>query len=511
MMRSTMASKKRASPKARTSRNSALRETSGDMLSLGAAPPTFTLKFETQSQIEKPLVTATSTPLAQIVLRCRLLAKESDFLSRFLPLKRDVYNYGFSLSPATVKGKKATTDDQEKLTEWLESDAGVKFDKITDQTTGEVFEPELLSTNKELLAKFAEDSWDEWNLLDNCTATWLEEQGFASITPIEKTEFVDTVGVPVLRFTHGLSQQDILKLPQEQQERFKTKSTILLNTQFKEHFKVLKRARVGDGYGLPRLYQIFRLLGEVESKQIGMSAMAFFMRNVTRLHRLGHEIKNGDRAGKPTHFWKQDRAKEVMKVWKDAVGAYDRTVNFDHFVEFPWPDLKVFDELAFKGSNMRLIDWGGPIMMMLVAKGVMPYLTPLLRAMATADREKMGSFLAMVFNKAFSPPVPIKVTWSNTIFNESRLAAELLKFGAQQGWISATTGKEEAGFDALLEEDRKVQEADDADADKKFKPMWDSSHGIAPALGETIAPPAAAKGAKPGSRAGNPPGTQHTS
>lgn len=505
-----MASKKRVVSKGRTS---ALRQTGDrDLTTMGIAPPTNTLKFEVQQQFEKPPVTATSMPLNTIVLRCRLLAKESDFLARYLPLKRAVYNYGFALTPAPVKGKKPTTEDEEKLQTWLDEEATFTLEKVKDTQTNEEIEPEILATNEEMVNKFAEDSWDEWNLLDNCTAMWLEDQGFANIIPVEKCEYTDTLGVPLLRFTHGLPSEDIAKLPTDQQERFRNNSSVMLNVKFKEHFKVLKRARLGDGYGLPRLYPIFRLMGEVESKQVGMNAMAFMMRNVTRYHRLGHEIKNGDRAGKPTHFWKKEVHDSTMKAWKDSVGILERTGNFDHFIEFPWPDLKVFDELAFKGSDKRLMDWGGPIMMMLAAKGVMPYLTPLLRAMATDDRDKMGTFLAMVINKAFSPPVPVKVKWSNTIFNESRLAAELLKFASQQGWISATTGKEEAGFDSALEEDRKVQEVDDADAEKKFKPLWDASHGIAPALGESLQPVApGGKGAKPGSKSGNKPGTQHAS
>jgi hypothetical protein len=504
-----MASKKRVVSKGRTS---ALRQTGDrELLSLSVNPPSNKLSYDLQQQLEKPLVTATSTPLNTIVLKCRLWAKESDFLSRYLLTKRSIYNFGFNIVPASLDGKKPKTEDKEKLLAWQEEEAAFKFDPIEDPQTKEPIEPEVLATNDELVRKFADDSWDEWNLLDNCTAMWLEDQGFANIIPVERCDYSDTLGVPLLRFTHGLSTLDIAKLPKDQQDRFRTHTSVMLNTKFKEHFKVLKRARLGDGYGLPRLYQIFRLLGEVESKQIGMNAMAFMMRTVVRLHRLGHEIKNGDRAGKPTHFWKQEVHDATIKAWKDAVGVQERTVNFDHFVEYPWPDLKLFDELAFKGSDKRLMEWGGPIMLMLAAKGVMPYLSPMLRAQAADDRDKMGAFLAMVINKAFLPPVPVEVTWSNTVFNESRLAAELLKFGSQQGFLSATTAKEEAGFDPVAEEDLKVQEADDPDADKKFKPMWDSSHGIAPALGETITPPGGAKGANPGSRSGNRPGTQHAS
>jgi hypothetical protein len=503
MMRSIMASKRRSLAVARREQR--------EQIALHAVAPVQTLKYETYSVIEKPLITATSHPLSTIVLRCRLLAKDSDFLNRFIPLKRAVYNYGFGVKPAETKGKKASTDDKEKLESWLDEPVTFTFNDIVDPTTNETFTPELLATNREMIAKFTDDCWDEWLLLDNVTAMWLDNQGYANTIPIERCQYTDVVGVPVLHFQHGLGPLDIIKLPPDQQERFKRFPQILINAKFGEHFKVLKRAAFGQGYGLPRLYSIFRLLGEIESKQIGMSQMAFMMREVTRFHKLGHEVKNGDRAGKPLHFWKKERSDAVVKTWKDSVGTHDRTANFDHVIEFPWPDLKVFDELAWKGSDARLMQWAGPLAAMMVARGVMPYLSPLLRAQATEDRLKMAEFLGMVINTAFEPPLPIKVKWSNTIFNESRLAAELVKFGAQQGWISATTGKDETGFDPVAEEDLKMQEAADPDAKTKFKPLWDAQHGIAPALGESIRPAGeAGKGAKPGSRPGAPPGTQQT-
>lgn len=497
--------------KARTKTDARELAAANKLLTLGASRELKTVTYDAQKVQDKPAVTS----LQDVIKRCREVAKDSEFLSTYLPLKYAIYNYGFKLIPAREKGKEPTPEQETELQAWEDEMVTIKLEPYVDTALRQTITPELITTNREMVAKFTEDVWKEFLLLDFVPGAWTDEQEYASTILPEQTEYTDTLGVPLLRYTHGLSAQDIKKLPAEMQARWKQFKTILFNSEEGEHFKVLKRARNGDGYGIPSLYSLLTLLAEVASKQEGMSAMAYMMRRVTRHHKLGHEIKGGERAGRPTHFWNTGRAKAVMTAWENKVGATDYTANFDHNIEFPWPDLKVFDEIAFKGSDKRLNNWGGPVMLMLQAKGVMPYLTTLLRAQAIADREKVGEFLSIVINAAWKPKVPVRVQFSNMIFNEARLAAELLKFAQQAGWVSATTGKEEIGLDAKKEEALKVLEADDKDAVKKFTPLWDAPHGSTPALGETAGRMAAekattsAKGPAAGTRPGNAPGTQH--
>ena len=473
---------------------------------MAANSSTQTLVFETQARTEHP------SDLNTTFERARYYAKESSFLNRFLPLKRAVLNYGMKIKPAPAKGKKPTPQEVEKLNAWLDEPSSVTFEDYTDPATREVIGIEVNATNREMIAKFVNDIWNEFILLDNAVALWLDGQQYAAILPPEKCEFTDTLGVPILRYTHGLSQQEIALLPPEQQERFR-KSVVIINPREGEHFKVLKRARAGDGFSWPNIYSIFRLLGEVESKEVGMNAMGYCFRKVTRHHKLGHEIKSGDRAGKPIHFWNQQRSDAVKKLWVNVIGVDDFTSNFDHTVEFPWPNLEYFDELCWKGSNLRLNDWGGPLAAMLVAKGVMPYLAPALKAECLDDRRLVGEFLSQCVNLAYLPPVPITVGWSNLIFNDSRLQSELLKFAALQGWTSVRTGQEESGLNPEEEEERKLVESQDPEAKAKYGPLYDAPHGIFPGLGESTLTPAASEstGADPGSKTGKPAGTQDAS
>jgi hypothetical protein len=503
-MRINMAQKSKA-----LSRNSSTRTQAAlqkKTLSLSAAKELVKLDYDIQHKLDKPV----STSFGAVVVRCRALEKESDFLKLYLPLKRAVFNYGLQIKPANVKGKKPTEQDVEKLEEWLDEPTSVKFDPVVVVGEPEPVEVELILTNRDMLLKFIDDSWNEHFLLDNLVVTWLDNQGFGSVIPPEKTQFIDTLGIPILRYTHGLSAADILKLPADLQERYRAKSSIVLNPKYGEHFKVLKTARDGDGYGVPSLYSIFNLLSEVISKQEGMNAMAYMCRSVRRVHKLGHEIKSGDRAGKPTHFWDPVRAKATLDSWDKKVGASDWTTNFDWDVAFPWPDLKVFDEIAFKGSNARLNAWGGPLMTMLQAKGVMPYIPNMLRAMANSDRGRFGPFMAITINNAWEPPVPVTLDWSDMIFNEARLTAELIKFAQQSGWISVETARETMGLNDINETARKVGEATNSDASKAYLPIWDAAHGISPALGETAVTLKTA-GQKPGSKNGKPAGSTDNS
>lgn len=478
-------------------------------LAVSANTSTVTVNFETQQRTEHP----TYTQQATVFDRARYYSRESTFLRMFLPLKQSVLNYGLRLKAAPVKGKKPDQGAVDKLNLWLDEPTGITIDPVDVKGSDQPVGVELNQTNRELINNFINEVWSEFILLDNAVSFWMDDMQRAATIDPAKCEYSDVLGIPILKYTHGLSAEQILLLPPDQQEAF-SKSVLIVNPEQGQHFKVLKRARIGDGFGTPGIFAAFRLLGEVESKDVGMNTMAFALRNVRRLHKLGHEIKGGERAGRNTHFMSPQRATAIQRLWREVVGFDDTCVNFDHEIEYPWPDMKYFDETAWKGSNMRLNQWAGPLGQMLVARGIMPYLSNHLKAQCLEDRQVFALYIETVINLAFSPPTPIKLAWSNMIFNEARLAAEMLKFAQQQGWLSATTGKEESGTDPELEEERKLIEADDPDAKKKFLPIFDAAHGSVPALGETAGAMAksaqaaqAARGAASGAQSGKPAGT----
>ncbi len=442
-----------------------------------------------------------------ICYRCRYYALNSSFLQMFLPLKTSVYNYDFKLVAAS-----GLAGDDETLKAWLEKESSPIADSLNDLATGEDIELESNKTNWELALKFANESWTEWNTLDNAIGFWLDGRNLALTLPPERCLYSDVMGLETMKYIHGLHQNQILQLPLTQQERFKNHPAVFLNPRFGEHFKLLKRAATGDGFSTPGMLSVLKTLGEEESKEIGFHQLAWTLRNVTRHHKLGHEIKSGDRAGRPDHFWDVGWDKDVQGAFRDVVGLNDYTSRFDHTIDFPWPDLKRFDATAWEGSDFKLRRWCGPLGLMLVAKGVTTHLTQLLRAHALSERRLMGPFLSMVFNKAFHAPVTVKVEWGETIFSEDRLRAEMLKFGALQGWVSPQTGTREIGLNSQREQKLKMVAASDENVQEKFMPIYDPSHGSSPAIDGPADPNAKAKaGADAGSKAGTPAGKPHTS
>lgn len=469
-----------------------------------------TINYTTQITTEKPDHTA----LATVYERCRYYARESSFLKVFLPLKRSVCNHGMRLV-AVEDGK------QEALEKWLIEDAPPLVDKFTDPKTNEVVQVESTTTNAESVSKWIEDAWNNFLLFDADIATWQDGLDGAVSLALERIQYTDTMGLEIVRYTHGLSKQQLEQLSKEMQKVF-DKPTIILNPKNKMHFKVLKRSGRGEGLPVPSLFSIFRLLGEIESKQFGMNAMSFALRSVKRVHRMGYEIKSGQNTGKAiSHtLFNTKRSTAMQNFWKNKQGFEDYGCNWDEKTEFPWPDPKYFDTLMWKSTDQRLYEWAGPIAQMMVAKGPMPYLSSLLKSTVGDDRAKFSAYAGSVISRGFGAPVPVRLEFSNEIFSESRLAAEMVKFGVQNGLLSWGTGTEACGYSKEVEQARKLVEAQDPDALEKMTPLYAAAQASTPALGETAGRMASAnqaaaaigktpktKGQSPASKAGHPAGT----
>ncbi len=447
----------------------------------------------------------------EICYRCRYYAVNSSFMQMFLPMRTSIYNDGLQIIASS-----GTQEDQDKLNEWKRTEAPTIVDSIMDQATQENVLMESNVTNWERFYKFSTESWNEWATVDNVVGFWLTDRGFALTIPPERCLYSDVMGLETMKYIHGLHHNQILQLPEQQQERFRNNPAVFINPRFGEHFKLIKRSATGDGFAMPGMLSVFKTLGEEESKEMGFHQLAWTMRKVTRQHKIGHEIKQGTQAGRAHYFYDEERDMGIQKAWRDVIGIDDYVCNFDHEIIWPWPDLKQFDEIAFKGSDARLRRWAGPIGLMLVAKGVAPYLPQLARSQGRAERATMGPFLNMMLKKAFNPPVPCEVAWSETVFTEDRLRAELIKFGALQGWVSPQTGTTEIGLNTEVEQRNKVEAADDKDAQKKWMPIFDPAHNASPALDGPLDPNAKAKaaggtGAAPGAKAGTPAGQPHKS
>lgn len=473
-------------------------------LAAGTNAPATSVAYGLKLTRERP------SSLNQVFEQCRKLSKESHFLSAYLPLKVSFYNYGFTPTAGPLaKGNAAT-----ELEEWLSEEVSTDVEYTNPQRPTEKIKVELLATNRELIQQFAHDLWYEWLLLDNAVPFWIDDDSpMPTLLMPEKCRFEDKFGIPILYYTHGLSRQETALLPDEQRKRFDAQGEILLDAESGEHFKVIKRGPVGSGFVTPRLYAAAMAFGEAESKETGLHALAFLLRCATRQHKLGHEITNGPHAGKNLHFWKKERALEVLRQFEKRTGPHEFTSNFDHEISYPWADPKVFDDVVFKGTNRRLAEWGGPIAQMLLAEKVVDGALGFLRAEVTEDRQLIANVLNTVIRKKFNPPenLDVRVAWSDLIFNDPKQAAELLKFAMQSGAASVTTVRKWIGLRPEEEEANKVKEIDDPDYQKKLLPAFDMSHGTTPATGMLNDPAKASAGVGPdsGKTNGRPVGSSN--
>lgn len=451
-------------------------------------------------------------PIAYIDIchRVQYYLANSSYLRMFMGLKMSIYHWGFQ-----VRAKDPA--DQEKLDAWFDEDVRptVADLQLEDMGTRELIEIEANESNRERVYKFCRDAFQKFLEYDTVVSLWIDGRDYALLRPLEYFLYSDIMGIETMKYAHMLSVPQIETLPKEQQGRFIGHPWVFVNPKYGEHWKLAKRSPVGEGFGIPWLMPAFMILGEEESKGVGMHELSWLMRNVTRLHKIGHEIKNGPLAGRPYYEWNEEESNAALSDFKDVIGSNDITCNYDYVQEFPWPELEKFDETCWQGSHFRLNRFFGPIAQMMYAKGVTPYIDKQVKALATHDRnEHMRPFLTYTIKKAYKPPVDIEVVWQDDIFAPAQLEQEMRKFVTLQGNVSPPTMQEWIGLDPAKESERKLAAVNDKDAQKKHMPIYDPAHSSSPAIdgpADPNTPPAGAagKGAKPGSKPGTPKGGKH--
>ena len=389
--------------------------------------------------------------------------KQNGFVEQVNQLKLAFFHYGFRL----VAAKKA---DKKKLAAWLEEDAD----------------------RREALDRYIAAVWGEWLLLDNVVSFWREEK---DVTPFlllaESCRYTDAMGLERLKVDLGYKREHFTDekgnpLPGWTLDEIKryTSRDVLLSEEYDEYFRVLTRGLRGQGFGVPRLYRMFRTLSQHESMEVGESMLAYAGRLVLRTHSLGFEVRSASNAAKQAEYlWKAQRAKPIEDFFKGRQGFAETTKQFDHKIEYVWVDAKFYDARKWDTIVSRLLWWAGPLGYMLMTKQLQPFLLPMLRADALANRARVGSHLEVVLNKGFRPPVPVKVKWGDRCFNDLRLAWEMTKTLMQQGPVSLTTALEVADHDPELEAERKRDEASPS-RNPELLPKFDPNHGNQPGQGK---------------------------
>ena len=414
-------------------------------------------------------------PPKAIFCEARLWSTRQFFLREILKLRQGIYDFGFNISAVSTK-----KTDQQAVADWVKK-------------------------NDTVIRDFRRDAWSEWLAMDNAVAVWRKETARPLIFSTESCEFSDRFGVEKLVITHGLDHATIdeLRLSKAEAVELKNNTQLTLIKQGDNYvkksffFDIIKRQKVGQGLAWPGLRSVYDPANGIQALQAGDRQLADQMRTVYEMHSIGHEIKQGNLAGRNTHFLKEKRANAIKAQIKQDKRFLTRLVqliaNFDHKISYPRPDPAAFASSRYDAFMEQLVVWSMPLGQMIFAKGVNPFLMTLLKAQATHEREFVGPFIRRVLTKALNPPEEIAVGFGDDVFWDSRLMLDVLKTGLSMGPLSQESWLTKTGFSAPVERSRK--EAESKLPPGQVTPIFDAAHGDQKASGKLKKP-----GPQPGSQ-----------
>lgn len=337
-------------------------------------------------------------------------------------------------------------------------------------------------TNRMIVERYVQTSVDEFLLGDSLVSFWRENEAPYPLES-ERCKYSDAMGREVMKVRLGYNSAQL------KEAGFSAKliarysdGWLTLDEAFDENFRVLTRGMVGNGFGYPRMAQVFRTCSQNESMEVGESLYAYVGRVVERAHSLGWEVRTKDVGVRQTDaMWDAKRAKEIEKYWKGMQGGVAETTrNFDQKDSINWIDPKLFDAKKWETIVSRLQWWGGPLAFMLISRNLNPNFMPVLKAEIKELRAMLKPHLEHVLNKSLTIPGGISIEWTDECFADMRLLWDMVKTLVQQGPASLTTAQRFAGLDPETEADQKLAEANDAEKDKKFMPLFDAQHGNRP-------------------------------
>lgn len=407
-------------------------------------------------------------PRAQVFYMARNWFERQVFLKSITLLKFDLYNYGFHLAVGP-----------------LPPGGGQKEQLAHDKKNAVV--QAWYEANKAPVMKFLRDAWGEWFVQDNAIAVWAKKCP-PVIYPVEHVTYQDDFGIEQLSFAHGLSPEKIASLPgltKETRKGLANGESLTLMKQGKLatndlfQFETIKRTRVGVGLAWPQVRTLFNSVCTWESLELADWQLADALRTVYEMHKIGHEIKNGPRAGFADHFLKTKRnaaIQKVIKTNKSVLATVKKlVVNFDHAIEYPRPDPKHFGPDRYEAPLERMMYWAMPIAQMLFAKQVNPWHGQFLKAKAHTERNYVGPFVETVLKNCLGAPEGTTCVWSDDIFIDPRLLLDTLKTGLAAGPLSQETFLEKTGHSPAKERGRKAGENELPE--HMVKPAFDAAHG----------------------------------
>ena len=330
------------------------------------------------------------------------------------------------------------------------------------------------------------DLWNEWLLQDNAVVFWL--------VPKQKSQLPQpmVLDCEVCDYSNGLTgetlkikvpkkkltEEENARLPQRWKDAYQSGKEVTLKPEEGERFAVLTRAKLGKGFGLPRLRQAYQLLGTLETLHAADFGGAFQHRKVIEHIKVGREMKFQDALSKPEYFTISKAEKlAIEREVKNKEGAYRAITDIKVSFDWAFMDPKFFDESKYKGTLAQLDRWGGAGMMLL-ATGE-DWLIPFFAAEGRADRDDVGRLLnQLLADSEFLSPKgapPLRVEWNPNTFRDAKTVLEMLRFAVGQAVMSVTTAREYLALDTTTESKRIEKEQGEP---KHFRPAFEPKQGM---------------------------------
>jgi hypothetical protein len=335
------------------------------------------------------------------------------------------------------------------------------------------------------------DVWTEFELNDAAVVVWFTPQSNTAVaTPVvldgEIVDYTDTFGVERLKVKlqkKTLSKEEKDGVDDRWAKAYEKGGEVVLDPDKGENFRVLTRAKLGKGLGMPRLRQVLDLLGTRDLLKAGDWAGAWQGRDVIR------EVKAGYQSQLPqggedirSHITKALR-QQIEKQLKGKHGAFDLVVNFDVTMAYKHMDMNFFNAEKFAGTMAMLRNWAGPVGFLLMSStgsGANPFLLNAFKAEGLSERELVKWLVDDVANDpTFAPSKPAKVDltvgWNPSVFMDEKVLLETVRYLTGAGIMSFPTARELYQLDDDLESKRNIASAKKPDG---YQPPFEPKQGV---------------------------------
>ncbi len=253
--------------------------------------------------------------------------------------------------------------------------------------------------------------------------------------------------------------------------------------------RVLTAAKAGAGLAMPRVKAALMDLAIAEMLRLGEVNGAAARRTLFRHSKKGHEIKQGNLAGQPLHFFKSAFGKALIKTLQTMPGVGEFISNFDLSFDWVYLPAEFFDAKVYEAVDGRLAMWAGGAGLLAAVKnkqdGNFETALDSLRQEAMAERGAVGTFLTEIISEMGGAG---DIGWDWSIFFSGKELKSFVSQASTNGHMSPQTAREWLHLDDKRESMR-MRAAKDRKDD--FTPPFEAKQGL---LGD---PAATTEGGRP--------------